>query len=146
MTSLHWQTSLQNRQCHALCTLGRTSKCHKVLRPICLWSLHYYYCPQWSCGKVIFLHLSVSHSAQGGSLSQHAPQVTWRGVSVQGGLCPGVSVQGVSVQGVSDWVGSLSGGEVSVQGVLCQGDPRTGAPYGNARAVRILLECILVFT
>ena len=40
MTSLHWQTSLQNRQCHALCTLGRTSKCDKVLRPICLWSLH----------------------------------------------------------------------------------------------------------
>ena len=30
MTSLHWQTSLQNRQCHALCTLGRTSKCDKV--------------------------------------------------------------------------------------------------------------------
>ena len=40
MTSLHWQTSLQNRQCHALCTLGRTSKCDRVLRPICLWSLH----------------------------------------------------------------------------------------------------------
>ena len=30
MTSLHWQTSLQNRQCHALCTLGRTSKCDRV--------------------------------------------------------------------------------------------------------------------
>ena len=42
MTSLHWQTSLQNRQCHALCTLGRTSKCDKVLRPICLWSLQLY--------------------------------------------------------------------------------------------------------
>ena len=27
MTSLHWQTSLQNRQCHALCMLGKTSKC-----------------------------------------------------------------------------------------------------------------------
>ena len=40
MTSLHWQTSLQNRQCHALCTLGRTSKCDRILRPICLWSLH----------------------------------------------------------------------------------------------------------
>ena len=27
MTSLHRQTSLQNRQCHALCMLGKTSKC-----------------------------------------------------------------------------------------------------------------------
>ena len=34
MTSLHWQTSLQNRQCHALCTLGKTSKCWLGLRPI----------------------------------------------------------------------------------------------------------------
>ena len=30
MTSLHWQTSLLNRQCHALCMLGRTSKCDRV--------------------------------------------------------------------------------------------------------------------
>ena len=34
MTSLHWQTSLQNRQCHALCTLSKTSKCWLDLRPI----------------------------------------------------------------------------------------------------------------
>ena len=34
MTSLHWQTGLQNRQCHALCTLGKTSKCWLGLRPI----------------------------------------------------------------------------------------------------------------
>ena len=27
MTSLHWQTGLQNRQCHVPCTLGKTSKC-----------------------------------------------------------------------------------------------------------------------
>ena len=27
MTSLHWQTGLENRQCHALCMLGKTSKC-----------------------------------------------------------------------------------------------------------------------
>ena len=56
------------------------------------------------------------------------------GISVQGGLCLGrVSGWGVSVQG------SLRG--VSVQGGLCQGDP---LPYGNVRAARILLECILV--
>ena len=34
MTSLHWQTGLQNRQCNALCTLGKTSKCWLGLRPI----------------------------------------------------------------------------------------------------------------
>ena len=62
----------------------------------------------------------------------------------QEGLCPGVSVQevGVSVQGgVSVQWGSLSlsrGGSLS-RGV-CQGDP----PYSKERAVRILLECILV--
>ena len=42
--------------------------------------------------------------------------------------------------------GTLSRGGVSVRGSLCPeglcpGDP----PYGNVRAVRILLECILVF-
>ena len=61
------------------------------------------YRPQWSCGKIMFLHMSVilftggclclgglcpgGISAQGGSLS--------KGVSVQGGLCPGGSVWGV---------------------------------------------------
>ena len=42
-----------------------------------------------------------------------------------GSLSRGVSAQGVFVQGIS------------VQGGLCP-------PYGNERAVRILLECILV--
>ena len=51
-----------------------------------------------------------------------------RGISVQtDSLCRGVSVQGVSVQGIS--VGQESVRET---------------PYGNMRAVRILLECILV--
>ena len=35
-----------------------------------------------------------------GSLSHHSPQVTWQGVSVQGGLCPG---------GLCPW-GSITGG------------------------------------
>ena len=83
-------------------------------------------------------------SGRGGSLSQHAPQVTWPGVSVQevsilggggisvqGGLCLVGLCMGVYVQeGVSVW-GSLSRGVpvqgglcpvVSVQGGLCQGD------------------------
>ena len=93
------------------------------------------------------------------------------GVSVQGGLCPGGSLSGGLSRGVSVWrdlcpggslsrglcpVGSLSIG-VTVWGVsvlgrslsnsgFCQGDPPTENPlYGNARAGRILLECILVY-
>ena len=61
-----------------------------------------------------------------------------------GGLCPvGVSVQGVSVQRVSvrgvPVQGVLCPGGVCLVG-LCHGNP----PYSNERAVRILLECILV--
>ena len=89
----------------------------------------------------------------GGSLSRGGSlcgALCLRGVSVQGGLCPGGSLsRGVSVQG-SLSRGSLSGGSlfrgvsacwVSVHGGLCHGDTL----YGNGRAVRILLECILVF-
>ena len=47
-----------------------------------------------------------------------------------GGLCPGGSLSG----------GSLSRGGVSVWGVSVRETP----PYGNERAVLILLECILV--
>ena len=47
-----------------------------------------------------------------------------------------MTVRGVSVQGVSIKGGSLSRGD------LCQNRPL----YGNERAVRILLECILVLT
>ena len=82
----------------------------------------------------------------------------WQGLC-PGGLCPGkFSVQGV---GLCPGCGSLSRG-VSVQGGHCpggSGGPRGSLgglcprgvfvgggrpPYGNVRAVRILLECILV--
>ena len=67
------------------------------------------------------------------------------GVSAPGGLCPGGSLpRGISVQGVSVRGGLCFRGvsvcRVSVWGGLCHGDPA----YGNERAVRILLECILV--
>ena len=63
-------------------------------------------------------------------------------------VCEGYVFTGVCLSTtVSSEGGSLSGG-ISVQegGLcpgegLCQGDP---PPYGNVRAVRILLECILV--
>ena len=35
-----WLHSLQNRQCHKLCTTGKTSKCWLGFRPICLWGSH----------------------------------------------------------------------------------------------------------
>ena len=67
-----------------------------------------------SCGKVMFLHLSVILFTGGG--------VSVWGVSIQGSLW----LQG----GVSDCRGSLLGRYL---------------PYSKERAVRILLECILVW-
>ena len=43
MTSLPWQTGLQDRQCHALCTLGKTSKCG-LLTQFHDWSISLAYC------------------------------------------------------------------------------------------------------
>ena len=91
-------------------------------------------------GKVMFLHLSVSHSVHGGVSVPACTtgHITGTGVSVQGGI---------SVQGAS-----LSGGLCPGGGGLCpwgwgslSGRPPKETPmYGNERAVRILLECILV--
>ena len=72
----------------------------------------------------MFLHMPVILFT-GGGLGLRPGGVSIPGVYVPVGLCPG----GVSVQG-----GLCPGG-------LCHGDP---PPYGNERAVRILLECILV--
>ena len=88
-----------------------------------------------------------------GSLSGEGVSVSG-GVSVWGGgLCPregSLSGEGVCVWGSQpggglcprEWSlvqGGLCPGSL-VQGGLCHRDP----PYGNERAVRILLECILV--
>ena len=68
------------------------------------------------------------------------------GVSVQGGLCPGSLSGGLCPRGsLSRWGplsrgGSLSKGSLSGR---CQGYPRTETPFGEERAVRILLECCL---
>ena len=82
----------------------------------------------------------------------------------RGGLCPsmhhrsngwGVYVQGGSLSGCLCLGGSVQGGlclGVSVWGSLCPGglcaggspSPAQRPSYGNERAVRILLECILV--
>ena len=61
-----------------------------------------------------------------------------------GGLCPGGSLpKGSLSRGVSDQVwGLCPEGLLCPGGGLCQGD----LPYGYVRAVRILVECILVFS
>ena len=76
-----------------------------------------------SCRKIMFLHLSATLFTGEGSLSSGGVGVG----SVQPrGLCP---AGGVSVQ----------------QGGLCLGGSLSGRPpYGKERAVRILLECVLV--
>ena len=62
-------------------------------------------------------------------------------VSLKGGLCPGgLCPVGSLSRGVSVQSG-LCPERVSLKGGLCQGDLPL---YGNVRAVRILLECILV--
>ena len=63
----------------------------------------FYYHPQRSCGKVIFLQVSVSHSVHRGiSVSACTTGHMTGGGLCPGGLCSGgVSDQGVSVHGRS---------------------------------------------
>ena len=60
-------------------------------------------------------------------------------LSKGGSLSRGFSVQGVSVQGASAREGLCPGG------YMLGRTPGQRSPYSNKRAVRILLECILVF-
>ena len=79
----------------------------------------YFYRPQTKFATVMFSQMSVCLRGEG-------ILVSVQGVSFQGVLCPG---------------GSLSRESLS-RGVSVTETP----PYGNERAVRILLECILVVT
>ena len=129
----------------------------------------HFYRLQRICGKVMFLHLCVG----GGSLSRRWASVQGVSVQAghcpgEEGLCPGwgslsgelffcpgdgplsrgslsrqVTVLGrrVSVQDGGLCLESSFSIGVSVQRVSVQGDP---PKYGYVRAVRILLECILV--
>ena len=91
------------------------------------------------------------YSVHWGSLSR---EISVQRFSIQEGLYPGGLCLRVSVQGTHLYPGGASGQGVSLSmgGVSVQGGlyPRGGGslsgrhPYGNVRAVRILLECILV--
>ena len=102
-----------------------------------------YYCPQTKFAKVMFSQVSICPLGGGGgrgsqSLSKEGSPS--RGSLSTGSLCPwGVSVhRGLCLGGsLSRWV--------SAQGVPVQGSLSGRLPYGNVRAVLILLECILVF-
>ena len=110
-----------------------------------------YYRTQRSCGKIMFLHLSVIQFRGAESLSRgdlclglsvRGRGVCPGGVSVQrdlcpGGLCPeglcGVSLQGdISVQrGISVQDGHLCPGGISVQGVSVQEGGRSLSAGGG---------------
>ena len=133
------------------------------------------YRPQTKFAKVMFLHLSVSHSVQGGAcVAEGACMVggmCGRGVCMgrgacmaggghawQGGACMAegnVHGRGACAAGGHAWQGGIHGGGVHGRGCAWQegmyGRGCACPPPGhyeirsvNARAVRILLECILV--
>ena len=125
-----------------------------------------------SCGKVTFLHLSVSHSVHRKGVESlhgvtsclaawsHVPSgggpLSWRGLCLGGSLSRGVSVPRSLSRGVSVW-GSLSGRSPQKEHGTRDRDPPGQRPldrnplgqrppplYGKEQAVCILLECILV--
>ena len=109
----------------------------------------YFYRPQTKFAKVMFSQVPVCPREGGGlcpqGVSVHRRSLSTgglclQGVSVQGSVSRGVSVQGVSVQGFSVQEGLCPGESLSREG-LCPGKP----PCSNKWAVRILLECILVW-
>ena len=89
-----------------------------------------------SFGKVMFLNLSVSHSVHGG-VSQHASQVTWA-VTPLGRHTLG---QSPSPPGQTPLWADIPPGQTPPEQTPPGADPHRMV---SERAVRILLECILV--
>ena len=88
------------------------------------------YRPQRSCGKVIFLHLSLILFTGGVSIPACTTGHMTRGVSVQGGLCPvGISDQGIFVRG------DLCPGGLCLGGISVQGESLLGRPPGQRPSV-----------
>ena len=69
MTSLHWQTSLQNRQqCHALCMLGKTTKWRLGLATFLSFGADMVHCPMqvgtvgaWDRSALVACSFSIVH-------------------------------------------------------------------------------------
>ena len=96
-------------------------------------------------GKVMFLHLSVSHSVQRGLCMMSFPVWLPGPMFLLGGS--------MSLVPCSFQEGSVSRGQSLSRGVLCgevsvwEGvSVRETPPYGEERAVRILLECFLLLS
>ena len=111
------------------------------------------YRPQRSWGKVIFSQASVILSTGGGVVSQHALQEVSQHALQQGGVLSQHALQVVSQhalqQGECAIPSCLAAGEACSRGGLLRGvcawwRPPPGRPL--LRVVRILLECILVYT
>ena len=117
----------------------------KLMSQLCviMFTLHWFLPPANEIWSKVMFYTCVSFRSQGGSLSQHASQLTWQGVSVRGSLsgslCPlGSLSRGVSVQGVSVWGVSVQG--VSVQsGVSVWGVSVRGSLLGGSLSGRSLL-------
>ena len=89
------------------------------------------------CEGNVFTCVCLSTGA--GGLSKGMGSLSGRGALSGGGLCPEGSVWGSVSRGRGLWPGGGSVSRGSVGGV-CQPPP----PYAKERAVRILLECILL--
>ena len=98
----------------------------------------YHYRPQTKFANVMFLHLSVSHSVQGGGACV-AGGHAWQGACVAEGDMHG---RGHVWNGCT-WAGVCMAGGCAWQGV-CMPPGHYEIRSVNARAVHILLECILV--
>ena len=105
----YWQTGPQNRKCHALCTLGKTSKCWLGFRPICLWSSDGAIVQMWvgtvrACGGLPGVHgdltaLCVTQALPGliniglpGYGFELQRQIVWNQVNTKCAYCIALSV------------------------------------------------------
>ena len=96
-----------------------------------------YYCPQHSCGKIMFLHLSVSHSVHRGVY----PSMYW------GRHPPGADISQHALGQTNQWADTLwaDANRQTPRADTPQVDTPTLGRWLLMRTVRILLECILVW-
>ena len=119
-----WRLCRILKGCRSIITSAVTPIVKLLLRP------PYCYRPQTKFAKVMFLHRSVSHSVhREGACVGRGGMHGWGGVCMAGGMCG--RGRGRAWQGGVHATHAPSPGHCEIRSV-------------NARAVRILLECILV--